>query len=202
MMAVERNDGTLTVRPCGAMPARLERRQNGRHKATADAEANLSCALLPGSGGPPSRQGAVRPGDDRKLRGCDLVKIKIDDIVSRADIRTRAIVIQQKTGKPVQFELTADVRAKALVQEFESSRREPPAIHVRPARLQQPTKRFFRPVPPWAVLPKAAATSLIAIGRKCIIQRRPTQCTRQSERFGRARSLQFKRRPGAGRHAI
>lgn len=51
---------------------------------------------------------------DSKLRGCDLVKIKIGDIVSCADIRTRAIVIQQKTGKPVQFELTADVRASLL----------------------------------------------------------------------------------------
>jgi integrase len=48
---------------------------------------------------------------DSKLRGCDLVKIKIDDLVSGAEIRTRAIVIQQKTGRPVQFELTADVRA-------------------------------------------------------------------------------------------
>jgi integrase len=48
---------------------------------------------------------------DSKLRGCDLVKIKIGDVVAGADIRTRAIVVQQKTGRPVQFELTADVRA-------------------------------------------------------------------------------------------
>lgn len=51
---------------------------------------------------------------DSKLRGCDLVKIKIGDLVSGTDVRTRAIVIQQKTGKPVQFELTADVRASLL----------------------------------------------------------------------------------------
>lgn len=51
---------------------------------------------------------------DSKLRGCDLVKIKIGDIISGPDIRTRAVVIQQKTGKPVQFELTADVRASLL----------------------------------------------------------------------------------------
>lgn len=51
---------------------------------------------------------------DSKLRGRDLVKIKIGNIVSGADIRTKAIVIQQKTGKPVQFELTADVRASLL----------------------------------------------------------------------------------------
>ena len=51
---------------------------------------------------------------DSKLRGCDLVKIRIGDLVSGPDIRTRAIVVQQKTGRPVQFELTADVRASLL----------------------------------------------------------------------------------------
>jgi hypothetical protein len=33
---------------------------------------------------------------DSKLRGCDLVKIKIADLVSGAEIRTRAIVIPAK----------------------------------------------------------------------------------------------------------
>lgn len=51
---------------------------------------------------------------DSKLRGCDLVKIKVGDLVSGAQIRTRAIVIQKKTGRPVQFEITADVRASLL----------------------------------------------------------------------------------------
>ncbi len=51
---------------------------------------------------------------DSKLRGCDLVKIKIGDVVAGADIRSRATVIQQKTNRPVQFELTADVRATLL----------------------------------------------------------------------------------------
>lgn len=48
---------------------------------------------------------------DSKLRGCDLVKIKIGDLVAGSDVRTRAMVVQQKTGRPVQFELGADVRA-------------------------------------------------------------------------------------------
>lgn len=47
---------------------------------------------------------------DSKLRGCDVVKIKIGELVVGGQIRTRAIVIQQKTGRPVQFELTADAR--------------------------------------------------------------------------------------------
>ena len=51
---------------------------------------------------------------DSKLRGCDLVKIKIGDLVAGPDVRNRSTVIQQKTGRPVQFELTGDVRASLL----------------------------------------------------------------------------------------
>ena len=51
---------------------------------------------------------------DSKLRGCDLVKIKTGDLVTGSEIRTRAMVVQQKTGRPVQFELTSDVRASLL----------------------------------------------------------------------------------------
>lgn len=52
---------------------------------------------------------------DSKLRGCDLVKIRIRDVVAGPEIRTRATVVQQKTGRPVQFEITSDVRASFLV---------------------------------------------------------------------------------------
>jgi integrase len=51
---------------------------------------------------------------DSKLRGCDLVKIKIGNLVVGPEIRTRAMVIQQKTGRPVQFELMIDARSSLL----------------------------------------------------------------------------------------
>ena len=51
---------------------------------------------------------------DSKLRGCDLIKIRIRDLVAGPEIRTRAIVVQQMTGRPVQFEITSDVRASLL----------------------------------------------------------------------------------------
>jgi hypothetical protein len=51
---------------------------------------------------------------DSKLRGCDVVKIRIGDIVSGGSIRTRAIVVQQKTGRPVQFELLEAARTSIL----------------------------------------------------------------------------------------
>ncbi len=51
---------------------------------------------------------------DSKLRGCDLVKVRIGDLVSGSRIRERAIVIQQKTGRPVQFELLEPARSSLL----------------------------------------------------------------------------------------
>ncbi|OCC05333.1 integrase [Labrys sp. WJW] len=51
---------------------------------------------------------------DSKLRGCDLVKMKIGSLVSGPAIRNRSMVIQQKNGRPVQFEITADTRASLL----------------------------------------------------------------------------------------
>lgn len=49
-----------------------------------------------------------------KLRGCDLVKMKIGSLVSGSAIRARSMVIQQKAGQPVQFEMIADTRASLL----------------------------------------------------------------------------------------
>ena len=51
---------------------------------------------------------------DSKLRGCDLVKLKIGTLATGHEIRTRAMVLQQKTGRPVQFEITTEVRASLL----------------------------------------------------------------------------------------
>ena len=49
-----------------------------------------------------------------KLCGCDIVKIKIGDLVSGGRVRSRAIVVQQKTGRPVQFELLEPARGSLL----------------------------------------------------------------------------------------
>ena len=51
---------------------------------------------------------------DSKLRGCDLVKIRIGDLVAGGELRTRAMVIQQKTNRPVQFEIMSDARGSVL----------------------------------------------------------------------------------------
>jgi integrase len=51
---------------------------------------------------------------DSKLRGCDLVRLKIGDIALHGAMRSRATVVQRKTGRPVQFEITDQTRTTLL----------------------------------------------------------------------------------------
>ena len=43
---------------------------------------------------------------DSKLRGCDLVRLKVIDLISNDKVRERVSVIQSKTNRPVQFEVS------------------------------------------------------------------------------------------------
>lgn len=47
---------------------------------------------------------------DSKLRGCDLVRLRVDDVSVGGRVRDRATVVQKKTGRPVQFEITEQTR--------------------------------------------------------------------------------------------
>ncbi len=47
---------------------------------------------------------------DSKLRGCDLVSLRVKDISHSDRVSSRAIVMQKKTSKPVQFEITEATR--------------------------------------------------------------------------------------------
>ena len=47
---------------------------------------------------------------DSKLRACDLVKLRLRDIAHGSHIEKRAIIMQQKTQQPVQFEITEQTR--------------------------------------------------------------------------------------------
>src|SRR5215475_14651287 len=43
---------------------------------------------------------------DSKLRGCDLMALRVDDVAPNGYAVDRATVRQRKTGRPVRFELT------------------------------------------------------------------------------------------------
>ncbi len=48
---------------------------------------------------------------DCKLRGCDLVRMKVVDVMASGQIKARASVLQSKTQKPVRFEISEGTRA-------------------------------------------------------------------------------------------
>jgi len=47
---------------------------------------------------------------DSKLRGCDLVELQVRDVAQGGQVLQRAIVMQRKTHRPVQFEITEQTR--------------------------------------------------------------------------------------------
>ena len=51
---------------------------------------------------------------DSKLRGCDLVKLKVVDVFTVGEVKERASVVQSKTQKPVRFEITIGTRKSLL----------------------------------------------------------------------------------------
>ena len=50
-------------------------------------------------------------GIDSKLRACNLLKLKVRDLCHGERVAARAIVVQQKTSRPVQFEITEPTRS-------------------------------------------------------------------------------------------
>ena len=91
---------------------------------------------------------------DSKLRGCDVVSLRVADIVAAGALRRRAIVIQQKTGRPVQFEITEQAR-RSLSDWIKIRPGEPdgwlfPSRLVKGAHLS--TRQYIRLVKGWIAL--------------------------------------------------
>jgi integrase len=88
---------------------------------------------------------------DSKLRACDLVKLRLDDICSGAKVRHRATIVQKKTGRPAQFEITEQSRSSVeawlpMVRASGSRYLFPSPLHVRP---HISTRQFARLVHRW-----------------------------------------------------
>ena len=93
-------------------------------------------------------------GIDAKLRGCDLVKLKVSDVAPGGVLRERATVIQQKTGRPVPFEITESTReALAGWLQLRGARRDDwlfpsrsrPGLHIS-------TRQYGRLVDKWVAM--------------------------------------------------
>lgn len=88
---------------------------------------------------------------DSKLRGCDVVSLRLPDILAAGALRCRAIVVQQKTGRPVQFEITE--QARRSVADWLKVRRGEPNGWLFPSRMipgaHLSTRQYIRLVKGW-----------------------------------------------------
>ena len=125
-------------------------------------------------------------GIDSKLRGCDLVSLRVDDIAVGGHVRDRATIIQRKTGRPVQFEITEQTRAS--LQDWLNARPADRGPYVFPSRVHnQPhvtARQYARIVHGWIEAPgwTAAPTARIrcAAPRRRRSTARPATCERSS----------------------
>lgn len=69
---------------------------------------------------------------DRKLRGCDVVRLKVADVAPHGYALDRASVRQHKTGKAVRFEITEQTRQ--AIDEYLSQRGVEPGQYLFPGR--------------------------------------------------------------------
>jgi integrase len=88
---------------------------------------------------------------DSKLRGCDVVAIKVDDVAAGGYTADRATVRQKKTGRPVRFELTEQTRQ--AVDEYLRAATKKPGEFLFPGRRGPQksitTRQYARLVSDW-----------------------------------------------------
>ena len=124
---------------------------------------------------------------DSKLRGCDLVRLQVDDICAGGRVRDRATVIQKKTGRPVQFEITEQTRAaiRAWLPEVEARN----GRHLFPSRFRaQPhvsTRQYARIVHAWV---ESAGLDASAYGTHSM---RRTKAAQIYKKTGNLRAVQL-----------
>ena len=108
--AKKKHNGNFTIRSGSKKPGAMELWCQRRTEEAFHTEVNLGDQVLSRARTENAGQGPVRSADRQQTRGCDLVQLEIGALVSGPDIRKRAAITQQKTGRPVQFEISSDAR--------------------------------------------------------------------------------------------
>ena len=89
---------------------------------------------------------------DSKLRGCDVVTVKVDDVAPNGYAIDRATVRQRKTGRPVRFELTEQTR-HAIDDHIRAAAKKPGEFLFTGRRhgLGMSTRQYARLLSDWLV---------------------------------------------------
>jgi integrase len=90
---------------------------------------------------------------DSKLRACDLMQLRVRDVCHGQSMASRALILQQKTSRPVQFEITEPARTAVLAWISHSNLKAedflfPSRIHASP---HLSTRQYARIVDSWVL---------------------------------------------------
>jgi integrase len=115
---------------------------------------------------------------DSKLRGCDLVGLRVHDVVHGSRVAARAIVMQKKTQRPVQFEL--DEQTRDAVANWVTAAHLRPEQYLFPSRVSGSphlsTRQYSRIVESWVASigldPAAYGTHSLRRTKATLIYRR------------------------------
>ena len=117
---------------------------------------------------------------DSKLRGCDLVGLRAHDVVQGSHVAARAIVMQKKTQRPVQFEITEQTRdaVAAWVREAQLK----PDQFLFPSRVTESphlsTRQYARIVGSWV---ESIGLDRAAYGTHSLRRSKPTLIYRRTK---------------------
>ena len=90
---------------------------------------------------------------DSKLRGCDVVSLKVEDVAPHGYTVDRATVRQRKTGRPVKFEITEQTRQ--AIDDHVAASRSPPSDYLFKGRGRDrhlTTRQYARLLAEWLSL--------------------------------------------------
>ena len=117
---------------------------------------------------------------DSKLRGCDLVGLHVHDVVQGSHVAARAIVMQKKTQRPVQFEITEQTREAVAAWVNEAHRQ--PEQFLFPSRVSGSphlsTRQYSRLVGRWV---ESIGLDAAAYGTHSLRRTKPTLIYRRTK---------------------
>ena len=124
---------------------------------------------------------------ESKLRGCDLVRMKVLDVMASGQIKARASVLQSKTQKPVRFEISEGTRASVAAW-----MKDPPMVgseFLWPGRFHErlhiSTRQYARIVRDWV---SSIGLEITAYGTHSM---RRTKVTQIYKKTGNLRAVQL-----------
>jgi integrase len=115
---------------------------------------------------------------DSKLRACDLVSLRVHDVTQANQVASRAMILQRKTGRPVQFEITEQSRSAigALIAsnnlrptDYLFGSRKKPAVHLSTRQYAKLLKDWVADV---GLDPKSYGTHSLRRTKATLIYRR------------------------------